>query len=85
MRVFVAGLVAVAAVLALALVAITVGRSVPAVSHALAKLRLAEVVRFDRSGRSARYRIKYSPETKALLAALGDFEKASRDEKLTST
>ncbi len=27
-----------------------IGRSVPAVSHTLAKLRLADLVRFDRSG-----------------------------------
>ncbi len=58
-----------------------IGRSVPAVSHTLGKLRLADVVRFDRSGREAIYHIKYPEETRALVKALGNFDGATRRRK----
>jgi DNA-binding transcriptional ArsR family regulator len=51
----------------------SLGRSVSALSHTLGKLRLAELVRFDRSGRAALYSVKYARETRALLKALEDF------------
>jgi DNA-binding transcriptional ArsR family regulator len=38
-------------------IARAVGRSVSRVSHVLASLRLAEVVRYDTDGRQARYRL----------------------------
>ncbi len=54
----------------------------PALSRTLGKLRLVElVVRFDRSGRVACYRIKYTEETKDLLKALGNFERATLSRK----
>jgi hypothetical protein len=40
-----------------------VGRSVSRVSHVLAALRLAEVVRYETDGRQARYRLKHPRET----------------------
>jgi len=50
-----------------------VGRSVSRVSHVLASLRLAEVVRYDTDGRRARYRLKHPRETRELLKALEIF------------
>jgi predicted transcriptional regulator len=57
------------------------GRTVYAISHILAKLRMAELVRFDRAGRGAQYRIKYPRQTSDLMRALGLFERATREEK----
>lgn len=54
-------------------IARAVGRSVSRVSHVLAALRLAEVVRYDTDGRQARYRLKHSRETRELLKALAKF------------
>ncbi|MBI4525322.1 MAG: helix-turn-helix transcriptional regulator [Deltaproteobacteria bacterium] len=53
-------------------------RSVPTVSHTLSNLRLADLVRFDRSGRTALYRIKYPKEMRKLLNALEKFNDATR-------
>jgi DNA-binding transcriptional ArsR family regulator len=50
-----------------------VGRSVSRVSHVLAALRLAEVVRYEADGRQARYRLKHRRETQQLLTALSKF------------
>ena len=58
-------------------IAAALGRSTATVSHALGKLRLAELVRFDRSGRTARYRVKYPKETAGLIRALEIFERAT--------
>ncbi len=54
-------------------IAHAVGRSVSRVSHVLASLRLAEVVRYDTDGRKARYRLKHPRETRELLKALAIF------------
>ena len=54
-------------------IARAVGRSVSRVSHVLAALRLAEVVRYDTDGRHARYRLKHPRETRDFLKALGVF------------
>jgi DNA-binding transcriptional ArsR family regulator len=54
-------------------IARAVGRSVSRVSHVLAALRLAEVVRYDTDGRQARYRLKHPRETRELLKALAMF------------
>ena len=54
-------------------IARAVGRSVSRVSHVLAALRLAEVVRYDTDGRHARYRLKHPRETQQLLKALAIF------------
>jgi DNA-binding transcriptional ArsR family regulator len=54
-------------------IARAVGRSVSRVSHVLASLRLAEVVRYDTDGRQARYRLKHPRETRALLKTLASF------------
>ena len=54
-------------------IAEAVGRSVSRVSHGLAALRLAEVVRYETDGRQARYRLKHFRETQQLLKALGKF------------
>lgn len=54
-------------------IARTVGRSVSRVSHVLAALRLAEVVRYETDGRQARYRLKHPHETQQLLKALAKF------------
>lgn len=54
-------------------IARAVGRSVSRVSHVLAALRLAEVVRYDTDGRQARYRLKHRRETQRLLKALANF------------
>lgn len=58
--------------------AVRLGRTIYAVSHTLGKLRMAELVRFDRPGRGARYRIKYLRQTAALVKALGSFERKTR-------
>ena len=58
-------------------IARAVGRSVSRVSHVLASLRLAEVVRFDTDGRQARYRLKHPRETLELLKALVIFNNSS--------
>jgi DNA-binding transcriptional ArsR family regulator len=50
-----------------------VGRSVSRVSHVLAALRLAEVVRYETDGRQARYRLKHPRETRQLFTALEKF------------
>ena len=54
-------------------IARTVGRSVSRVSHVLAALRLAEVVRYETDGRQAHYRLKHPRETQQLLIALPRF------------
>jgi DNA-binding transcriptional ArsR family regulator len=51
----------------------TIGRSVSRVSHILAALRLAEVVRYETDGTRARYRLKHPRETRKLLQALSEF------------
>ena len=56
----------------------SVGRSITTVSHTLGKLRLAELVRFDRTGRVALYRVKYPREIRALVKALDRFVTATR-------
>jgi len=58
-------------------IAAAVGRSVSRVSNVLAALRLAEVVRYQRKGRMARYRLKHPRKTRRLLAALGSFIEAA--------
>jgi DNA-binding transcriptional ArsR family regulator len=54
-------------------IAKAIGRSVSRVSHVLAALRLAEVVRYETDGRQARYRLKHPRETRQLFQALGKF------------
>ena len=54
-------------------IARAVGRSVSRVSHVLAALRLAEVVRYETDGRQAHYRLKHPRETQQLLIALSRF------------
>ena len=54
-------------------IARAVGRSVSRVSHVLAALRLAEVVRYDTDGRHARHRLKHPRETREFLKALAVF------------
>ncbi len=54
-------------------VAGAVGRSVSRVSHVLAALRLAEVVRYDADGRRARYRLKHPQPVRQILRALSGF------------
>jgi DNA-binding transcriptional ArsR family regulator len=54
-------------------IAQAVGRSVSRVSHVLASLRLAEIVRYETDGRQARYRLKHPRETRELLKALAIF------------
>ena len=54
-------------------IAKAVGRSVSPVSHVLAALRLAEVVRYETDGRQARYRLKHFRATQQLLKALAKF------------
>ena len=58
-------------------IARAVGRSVSRVSHVLAALRLAEVVRYETDGRQARYRLKHPRETRQLLNALSNFVDSS--------
>lgn len=60
-------------------VAKTVGRSLSRVSHVLAALRLAEVVRYETERRRARYRLKHPREVQRILRSLGEFiDSASR-------
>jgi len=47
-----------------------VGRSIQTVSSHLAKLRSADVVRYDSAGRQVRYRLKHKRETRELLKAM---------------
>jgi DNA-binding transcriptional ArsR family regulator len=54
-------------------IARAVGRSVSRVSHVLAALRLAEVIRYETDGRQAHYRLKHPHETRQLLEALTKF------------
>lgn len=54
-------------------VAKVVGRSVSRVSHVLAALRLAEVVRHEADGRRARYRLKHPRQVRQILRALPEF------------
>ncbi len=54
-------------------IAKAVGRSVSRVSHVLAALRLAEVVRYETDGRRARYRLKHPREVRQILRALSEF------------
>lgn len=54
-------------------IARVVGRSVSRVSHVLAALRLAEVVRYDTDGRQARYRLKHPRETREFIKVLAMF------------
>ncbi len=54
-------------------IAKAVGRSVSRVSHLLAALRLAEVVRYETEGRRATYRLKHPREVRQLLKALSEF------------
>jgi DNA-binding transcriptional ArsR family regulator len=46
------------------------GRSVQTVSGHLAKLRAADIVRYDSDGKNVRYWLKHHGETRALLKAL---------------
>jgi DNA-binding transcriptional ArsR family regulator len=46
------------------------GRSVQTVSGHLAKLRAADIVRYDTAGKEVRYWLKHRGETRALLKAL---------------
>jgi len=45
------------------------GRSVQTVSSHLAKLRAADIVRYDTAGKQVRYWLKHRGETRALLKA----------------
>ena len=56
-------------------------RSVHTVSHTLGKLRLTDVVRFERCGRQVQYRLKYPEETHLLLGALGSLEEATHKKR----
>ena len=47
------------------------GRSVQTVSGHLAKLRAADLVRYDTAGKEVRYWLKHHGETRGLLKALG--------------
>jgi DNA-binding transcriptional ArsR family regulator len=46
------------------------GRSVQTVSGHLAKLRAADIVRYDSDGKNVRYWLKHRSETRGLLKAL---------------
>jgi DNA-binding transcriptional ArsR family regulator len=46
------------------------GRSIQTVSSHLAKLRNADVVRYDSAGREVRYRLKHKRETRELIKAM---------------
>jgi DNA-binding transcriptional ArsR family regulator len=52
-------------------------RSVQTVSGHLAKLRAADVVRYDTAGKEVRYWLKHKGETRELLKALGKVVHAS--------
>jgi DNA-binding transcriptional ArsR family regulator len=53
------------------------GRSVQTVSGHLAKLRTADIVRYDSDGKNVRYWLKHRGETRALLKALEKIVHAS--------
>jgi DNA-binding transcriptional ArsR family regulator len=53
------------------------GRSVQTVSGHLAKLRAADMVRYDTAGKEVRYWIKHKGETRELLRTLGKVAHAS--------
>ncbi len=53
------------------------GRSVQTVSGHLAKLRTADLVRYDSKGKEVHYWLKHKPETHALLRALEKLVRAS--------
>ena len=46
------------------------GRSIQTVSSHLAKLRNADVVRYDSAGREVNYRLKHKRETRELIKAM---------------
>lgn len=54
-----------------------VGRSVQTISTHLAKLRAADIVRYDSDGKNVRYWLKHNGETRALLKALEKIVHAS--------
>jgi len=55
-------------------IARAVGRSLSRVSHTLAALRLAEVVRYDSDRKMrARYRLKHPREIRQVIKALANF------------
>jgi hypothetical protein len=54
-------------------IANAVGRSKSRVSHLLAALRLAEVVRYESNGRRATYRLKPPRQTRQILSDLSQF------------
>ena len=56
-------------------------RSVHTVSHTLGKLRLADVVRFERYGRRVQYRLKYLEEAHLFLGALSSIEEATHKKR----
>ena len=56
------------------------GRSVQTVSGHLAKLRAADVVRYDSAGKEVRYWLKHHGETRALFKALEKVVQASAGE-----
>ncbi|MBM4296187.1 MAG: winged helix-turn-helix transcriptional regulator [Deltaproteobacteria bacterium] len=63
-------------------IAQAVGRSLSRVSHTLAALRLAEVVRYDSDRKMrARYRLKHPREIRRVLTALSDFINAASPSK----
>ena len=53
------------------------GRSVQTISTHLAKLRAADIVRYDSAGKNVRYWLKHHGETRALLKALEKIVHAS--------
>jgi len=63
-------------------IARAVGRSLSRVSHTLAALRLAEVVRYDSDRKlRARYRLKHPREIRRVLTGLSDFIDAASPSK----
>ena len=59
-------------------IAQAVGRSLSRVSHTLAALRLAEVVRYDSDRKlRARHRLKHPREVRRVLTGLSDFVDAA--------
>ena len=63
-------------------IAQAVGRSLSRVSHTLAALRLAEVVRYDSDRKMrARYRLKHPREIRRVLTGLSDFIDAASPSK----
>ncbi len=53
------------------------GRSVQTISTHLAKLRTADIVRYDSDGKNVRYWLKHPGQTRALLKALEKIVHAS--------